>query len=688
MPFKRNLNYATVYLCFFCVGLLSCSKNQETKSASFIDSLAYATDWGYNDDETKKEQAYKILQRTLREDKSLSQKSKYNIYNGLYFYHFFKGDFEKALVYSDSMLNAIAATKNKKKYIKELATAHYCKGDALFRLHAYELAYKNYFLAKRLQPIVVDQCANSNYSYRIAMILFRQSKYKEAIHYFNECLTEVKTCQQSFTTIFKQQELLNNIALGYSRQGKLDSALVFYKKSMDFINRSDTLKGKKSYFLIARGVLYGNMGGEYLKQKKYREAESLLKKSILINGKHGFDSVDVVTAKVKLIKVYLETNKPDSASKYLKSLNGSNKNLPILENITSYHLLNAQYFNQIGDHKLAYNHLQRYTALTDSVQRQLDKLKSTNIDERFKNLSNENEIDNLKREAETQQRYLYITTAFIVMAISIVVLIYTYWRKSKKNVRLLTLLNDEISLQKDKLQEALTKLGLSDKEKDTILRAVAHDLRNPVVGISSLTKLMILEDEQGHNTDKLKLIDGACNNALTLIDDIIEAAENKEEVDFEGKKTMANLVEVVKNAIALSSYRAEEKQQRIRLNVSFDSLEVSIYAPKVARVVSNLINNAIKFSQVGQDIEVVVEKKKDYALVKVIDNGIGIPAKYGDDIFQLFTPSKRFGTQGEKSYGLGLSICKQIVIAHGGKIWYESNPAAGTIFCFTLPLHH
>lgn len=185
MPFKKKLNYANVLLIVFCAVLLSCGKNQETASASFIDSISYATDWGYSDDETKKEKAYEILQKTLRENNSLNHKSKYNIYNGLYFYHFFKGDFEKALLYSDSMLYAIAATKNKKKYIKELATAHYCKGDALFRLHAYELAYKNYFLAKRLQPIVVDQCANSNYSYRIAMILFRQSKYNEAINYFH-----------------------------------------------------------------------------------------------------------------------------------------------------------------------------------------------------------------------------------------------------------------------------------------------------------------------------------------------------------------------------------------------------------------------------------------------------------------------------------------------------------------------
>ncbi|RZL44132.1 MAG: HAMP domain-containing histidine kinase [Pedobacter sp.] len=686
MPSRKRPFVVSILLSVVFAVLMSCSTNKQEQASSMLDSLVTATDWGYNDDESKKEAAFKVLQNALINEKSLSQKSRYGIYNGIYFYHFFKGNFEKALSYADSMFYAIEATKNKKKYIKELAAAHYCKGDVLFKLGAYEQAYKNYFLAKKLQPIIVDKCANSNYSYRIAMILFRQSKYKEAIHHFKVCLDEVKVCKQSFTTIFKQQELLNNIALCYSRRNYIDSALVFYDKSMAFVNANDTLRGKKSYFMIARGVLYGNMGGEYLKQKQYKKAEFLLKKSIGINGRQGFDSVDVVTAKIKLINTYLQTNRPDSVHKYLKSLERSNRNLKVLENIQSYHLLYSKYLNAVGNSKGAFVHLQRYTTLTDSIQKQLDKLKSTNIDERFRNLSNENEIDTLKRDAEIQQRYLYMTMVFIVMSIFIVVLIYFYWRKSKRNIIVLTELNNEISLQKDRLQEALTQLGLSDKEKDTILRAVAHDLRNPIVGISSLTKLMILEDEEKLNTDKLVLIDGACNNALTLIDDIIEAAENKQDVNFEGKKTQAELIEIIKNAIALLSYRADEKMQRIQFEANINRLEIGIYAQKVSRVVSNLIGNAIKFSEQGKTIKVQLEKREKDVLVKVIDNGIGIPAKYGDDIFLLFTSSKRFGTKGEKSYGLGLSICKQIVTAHGGEIWYEENPTGGTVFCFTLPL--
>jgi len=685
MPFNKELNYTNLWLVVFCAILLSCSENKHKNNAILVDSIINKTSWVY-DDGFNKEQAVNELQQVLNSDKQLPATSRYKAYHSLYFYYFYKTDFEKSLLYADSMIYTIEHTRNAKSYIDELARAYYFKGDALFRLKAYEEAYRNYFLGKKLMPIIKDKCESSNYNYRIAMILYKQAKYSDAGAYFRVTLDEVKQCSTSFSEVYRQQELLNNIALCYSRSGKTDSAIIYYEKALKYVIDNDTLPKRKKYYLAAKGVIYGNMGGEMLHKKQYAKAESLLKKSIAINDLPGFDSVDVVTAKIKLIKVYLETNQLDSAAKYLEILRKDIKKLNILDYIRTYHFLSSKHLNMVGRHTEAYGHLERYSTLTDSLQKEMDKLKSTSIDERFRNLSNENEINNLKREAEIQQRYLYITFIIVGMAISIVVLIYTYWRKSKKNIRVLTELNNEISLQKDKLEEALTKLGLSDKEKDTILRAVAHDLRNPIVGISSLTKLMIMEDEKGLNKDKLTLIDGACNNALTLIDDIIEAAENKQEVDFNAKKTKADLIEIVKNTITLLNYRADEKQQHIHFETNIQVLELDIYAQKVARIVSNLIGNAIKFSEQGQDIKVVVEKQEQEVLIKVVDNGIGIPAKYGEDIFQLFTSSKRFGTKGEKSYGLGLSICKQIVVAHGGRIWYENNATGGTVFCFTLPL--
>lgn len=685
IPSKKLPRSKLFWLPILLIVFASCKDTPHKELNHLIDSVANKTSWGYNDEKVKTK-ALQTLKEALDGDVKLPAKSRFDIYNAFYFYYFFGRKYEKALPYTDSMLNVIEATKDKKKYIKELAATYYCKGDVLFRLGAYEEAYKNYFLAKKLQPVIIDQCANSNYSYRIAMILYKQSKFKEAIHYFKETLVEVRTCKQNFQEVYKQQELFNNIALCYSRLNNADSALVFYQKALVFVEKNDTVPSRNWYYKSARGVIYGNMGGELLLQKKFEEAEKLLKQSIAINAQPRYDTVDAVTAKIKLIKVYLETSKTDSAFKYLQILAKDSKRLKMPDFLQAFHLLNAKYLSSVGQSRQAFDHLYRYTNLTDSLQKELDKIKSTNIDERFRNLNNENEISNLKREAEIQQRYLYITLLFICMAVSIVVLIYSYWRKSKRNVKQLTTLNNEISRQKDKLQEALVKLGLSDQEKDTILRAVAHDLRNPVVGISSLTKLMILEDVDHVNMDKLKLIDGACSNALHLIDDIIEAAENKEGLDISQKKKKQDLVAVVRNAITLTKYRADEKKQTINLETDIQQLDINVYGQKIERVVGNLISNAIKFSEMGKEIKIRLAKGQKEILVSIIDQGIGIPDKIGKDVFQLFTPAKRFGTKGEKSYGLGLSICKQIITAHGGEIWYQNNPTGGTTFCFTLPL--
>jgi signal transduction histidine kinase len=103
------------------------------------------------------------------------------------------------------------------------------------------------------------------------------------------------------------------------------------------------------------------------------------------------------------------------------------------------------------------------------------------------------------------------------------------------------------------------------------------------------------------------------------------------------------------------------------------------------RVVSNLISNAIKFSPVGETIHLKCINESSHIQIAVADHGIGIPDEMKDKVFNMFTDAKRAGTIGEKSFGLGLSICKQIIEKHHGKIWFESKPGNGTTFYIRLP---
>ena len=113
---------------------------------------------------------------------------------------------------------------------------------------------------------------------------------------------------------------------------------------------------------------------------------------------------------------------------------------------------------------------------------------------------------------------------------------------------------------------------------------------------------------------------------------------------------------------------------------------MNIDVEKFRRVIRNLITNAIKFSPEYSKIKVSAEIREGHLLVKVKDKGIGIPDQLKDKIFDPFTTAKRFGTSGEKPIGLGLSIAKQIVEAHGGEIWFKSNEGGGTSFYIEIPV--
>ncbi|MDB5230884.1 MAG: hypothetical protein JWN76_1689 [Chitinophagaceae bacterium] len=111
---------------------------------------------------------------------------------------------------------------------------------------------------------------------------------------------------------------------------------------------------------------------------------------------------------------------------------------------------------------------------------------------------------------------------------------------------------------------------------------------------------------------------------------------------------------------------------------------VEIDKEKIWRVISNLVVNAIKFSPRGACINVSVTRNGKRTIITVSDQGIGIPENIRMQVFDMFTEAKRPGTSGEKSFGLGLFISRQIVQAHKGRLWFESAENKGTNFYIEL----
>jgi signal transduction histidine kinase len=303
----------------------------------------------------------------------------------------------------------------------------------------------------------------------------------------------------------------------------------------------------------------------------------------------------------------------------------------------------------------------------------------------MRSLEAEYQMNLLRKDNKLNQLYFIVTAGLFAMLGIILLLILYNWRKSKKNVQTLTTLNNRINKQKEQLENTLGELENQNKEKDRILGIVAHDLRNPIAAISSL--ITILEDEHEYTEEELQILElmqNACTNSIELINEILEFAINDNSTG-EAPNEPVDINLIAGNCVKMLRFKAAEKKQKLQLSVSETPEIIKANPAKMWRVISNLITNAVKFSPSGAVIQVITEHKGDRVQLSVQDKGIGIPDEIKTKIFDTHTEAKRPGTQGEKPFGLGLSICKQIVETYKGEIWFETTVGKGTIFYVSLP---
>jgi signal transduction histidine kinase len=150
------------------------------------------------------------------------------------------------------------------------------------------------------------------------------------------------------------------------------------------------------------------------------------------------------------------------------------------------------------------------------------------------------------------------------------------------------------------------------------------------------------------------------------------------------RKGKTDVNELLRDAVAALGCKANEKQQKIIIDYLQPASNILGNKEKMQRVIINLVTNAIKFSETGSEIYVAATRLDGSIRIKVADQGIGIPDNLKGQVFDMFTEAKRIGTAGEKPYGLGLSICRQIVEAHDGKIWFTTTKGKGTSFYVEL----
>ena len=231
-----------------------------------------------------------------------------------------------------------------------------------------------------------------------------------------------------------------------------------------------------------------------------------------------------------------------------------------------------------------------------------------------------------------------------------------------------------------------TRLKEIDRLKSEFVMTASHELRTPITSILmsiDLIKESAMQKLSEREQELLSVADEEARRFKSLIDDLLNLSKietGKIEMDFSN----VSILTILQKSVEVFKAQADEKSIKLSFEIMGESFNVKADPSKIIWVLTNLISNALRYTDSGGYILVFAERVSNQAHISVTDNGEGIPYEYQPRIFDKFVQVKS-----EKSIGgsgLGLSICREIVRAHGGTIWVESTPGKGSTFTFTLPI--
>jgi signal transduction histidine kinase len=227
------------------------------------------------------------------------------------------------------------------------------------------------------------------------------------------------------------------------------------------------------------------------------------------------------------------------------------------------------------------------------------------------------------------------------------------------------------------------------RARDEFLGIASHELRNPLAGLKAAVQLLVRWRARGpvdgERQDRfLAEISRATDRLAGLLEDLLDVSRLRT-VGLQIRPELTDLAELVRDTAA--GFRAEAPERPIQLASVAADYRVLIDPDRIRQVLANLLSNALKYSPDGGPVQVELSVAPDQGvLVHVRDTGIGLPALATESIFEPFGRAPNAHARNIPGMGLGLYICRQIVLSHGGRIRAESaGEGRGTTVCMWLP---
>ena len=283
--------------------------------------------------------------------------------------------------------------------------------------------------------------------------------------------------------------------------------------------------------------------------------------------------------------------------------------------------------------------------------------------------------------------YLAVRVAGTVYGVAGIVVGETPLDAFENNIVLSILGECALALESEQMaveKEEAAVLAKNEQLRANLLRAISHDLRTPLTSISGNASNLLANEESFDKATRHQIYRDIYNDSLwliNLVENLLSVTRiTKGEIQLH--LTAELMDEVV--AEALRHVGRQSAEHTIRVISSDDLILAKIDAKLMVQVVINIVDNAIKYTPPGSTITISTEKRQDKVVVKIADDGPGVPDEAKPRIFDMFYTGAGKIADSRRSLGLGLALCKSIIDAHGGTLSVSDNKPHGAVFTFTL----
>jgi two-component system sensor histidine kinase/response regulator len=571
----------------------------------------------------------------------------------------------------------VKATELKNKYFE---------GQCYFILAKSHWAKANYRLSTEFGFKALKIFENSTYFYlwgesllSLARTLIDLKNFGQAGAYLNRAmdLAVAHSNNALRADVFRERSMLlleqqhYDSALQYADQG-----IAFYESTHDSLNAS---------------ILYGRKARIYFTKKDYQNSRIFNQKALQIDSLVGNNrALGVSFFQTAQDDYYLHNT--ERSIRFLKraiTITRSIGHLNIL--IKSHNLLADIYFEQ-GKRDEAFQQIKLANQFKDtlySAERngQIEEMQSLyelgNKESTIRLLEQENTLR--QQQVKSQRSFTIFLLVGIVLLLLLIFVLGRMRVLQKRANNVLEIKNRAIEQQKEEMELQAESLQQLNRLKSKLFSVISHDLRGPISNLQSLLELITNRTMQPEEffaiSDKLKA-------NLNVTQRTLENLLNWSLSQMEGIKTEQEKIEI-KNLLDEACHLMEEVAQRknvIVTNTTASPIDVLADPNQIQLILRNLIHNAIKFSKTDGKVIVSANSDGHQCFVQVKDFGIGMTRV---EIGMILASQEYFtkaGTQQEKGTGLGLLLCKEFIMRHGGTLNIESVPGQETTVSFTLPL--